>query len=321
MEIIISKRYPVYSPLFWASYVVQMRPYLLFVSGIAGISGIAMSGDNFHTSWKPVVASLLFFFAYGFGQALTDCFQTDTDKLSAPYRPLSKDSISVNNVLGVSLFFLSITGLLLYIMNPVSFWLSIIAVGGLATYSYVKKKFGIAGPFYNAWIVALLPLMGFFACSATDSFSSSNIVYLLISFFSYANFVLIGYLKDIEADRTTGYKTFPVVLGWEKTILAGDVFALITLLASWTQPALSTAELIVRIFASVIIITGQINAHFTKEKNEIGAIFPIIATVRGFILIHVSIILHFQPGWLIFLVIFYCLFELALYKRPCRYQV
>ena len=29
------------------------------------------------------------FLAYGFGQALTDWFRRDTDRLSAPYRPLS----------------------------------------------------------------------------------------------------------------------------------------------------------------------------------------------------------------------------------------
>ena len=33
------------------------------------------------------------------------------------------------------------------------------------------------------------------------------------TFFGYANFVLAGYFKDIEADRATGYRTFPVVFG------------------------------------------------------------------------------------------------------------
>lgn len=322
MEILLKKKhYPVYTPLFWIAYFVQMRPYLLFVSGIAGITGLSMSEDPMNTGWKLITAAALFFFSYGFGQALTDCFQTDTDKLSAPYRPLSRDIISIKDVLRVSLFFLVLTGLLFFVMDTLSFILSLAAVFGLATYSYIKKMFGVVGPFYNAWIVALLPLMGFFTMSEHNVFPIKLLPYLIVSFFSYANFVLIGYLKDIEADMATGYKTFPVVFGWNKTVLAGDVFALISVLISWFQPVSNGKELITRIIASAIIVTGQCMAHITKTKNEIGALVPIIATVRGFILLHISIILHFQPGWFLLLLMFYGCFEIALFKRPSKYQV
>src|SRR5687767_4482618 len=97
MTLVVIKKYPVYSPLFWSAYVVQMRPYLLFISGIAGISGISMHANPAAAGWKVFAAAIVFFFGYGFGQALTDCFQTDTDKLSAPYRPLSKEIISIRN--------------------------------------------------------------------------------------------------------------------------------------------------------------------------------------------------------------------------------
>ena len=36
---------------------------------------------------------------------------------------------------------------------------------------------------------------------------------LLAVFFGYANFVLAGYFKDVDADRATGYHTLPVVFG------------------------------------------------------------------------------------------------------------
>ena len=85
---------PVFSFSFWKAYIVQMRPYLFFVSGIAGATGIAMAKEPGTPLWKMVLAFIPFFLGYGFGQALTDCFQTDTDKLSAPYRPLSKGILS-----------------------------------------------------------------------------------------------------------------------------------------------------------------------------------------------------------------------------------
>ena len=98
-----------------------MRPYLLFVSGIAGAAGMAMSKAETTETWKLLVAFFPFFMGYGFGQALTDCFQTDTDKLSAPYRPLSKGILSKKAVLGVSLAGLFFCAAAFYFLHPISF--------------------------------------------------------------------------------------------------------------------------------------------------------------------------------------------------------
>ena len=84
------KVYPVYSPHFWRAYFIQMRPYLLFVSGIAGLAGIAMAAGADLPGWKIILAFIPVFLGYGFGQALTDCFQTDTDKLSSPTWKLTR---------------------------------------------------------------------------------------------------------------------------------------------------------------------------------------------------------------------------------------
>ncbi|MBM3297987.1 MAG: penicillin-binding protein 2, partial [Candidatus Aminicenantes bacterium] len=59
-------------------------------------------GENVGTA-RLALGFLPLFLSYGFGQALTDCFQTDTDSLSAPYRPLVRGTISRGQVLAVSL--------------------------------------------------------------------------------------------------------------------------------------------------------------------------------------------------------------------------
>src|SRR6476646_1096268 len=82
-KLTLLRPYPIHSPFFWKAYVVQMRPYLLFVSGIAGLSGMAMSQSEATPISVLLMAFLPFFLGYGFGQALTDCFQTDTDKISS----------------------------------------------------------------------------------------------------------------------------------------------------------------------------------------------------------------------------------------------
>lgn len=315
--------YPVISFSFWKAYFIQMRPYLLFVSGVAGATGIAMSSVQAIPGSGSWLGFIPFFLGYGFGQALTDCFQTDTDRLSAPYRPLSKGIISVKSVMMVSITGLMLSGLLLWWLHPMSFLLSLLAVGGLATYSIVKKRFWFGGPFYNAWIVALLPAMGYFTGRPRDQwqFDADGYVVLLVSFFSYANFVLIGYLKDVEADRATHYKTFPVVFGWYRTILAGDVFVLLTLFFFWWQSEYVFLELIFGIAGSLVIIAGQVDAHRSEKQDEQAALVPILATVRGFILLQLSMILRFQPDYYPLVIVYYLLFEWALFKRPSKYQV
>jgi 4-hydroxybenzoate polyprenyltransferase len=300
-----------------------MRPYLLFVSGIAGAAGMAMSTSEMTERWKLLVAFLAFFMGYGFGQALTDCFQTDTDKLSAPYRPLSKGIVSVKAVLGVSLTGLLLCAVAFYSLHMTSFLLSGLAVFGLATYSHIKKNFTFAGPFYNAWIVALLPVMGYYALAEEGAarLSFSVLPFLLVSFFSYASFVLIGYLKDISADRATGYKTFPVVWGWKKTILLGDIFSLATLCFFWLGADHNFRETVAGLAGSLTIIYGQCKAHLAKKESEQEALQPILATVRSFVLFHLAIVLHFQIMWWPYAIVYYLLFELFLYMRPSRYQI
>ena len=300
-----------------------MRPYLLFVSGIAGASGLAMSRDANTDNWRLLAAFVPFFFGYGFGQALTDCFQTDTDKISAPYRPLSKGIVSVRSVLIVSITGLLGCAAILFALNIMSFALSCLAVFGLATYSYIKKNVWAAGPFYNAWIVSLLPVMGYFALanSYLQNFRFLHFPFIAVSFFSYASFVLIGYLKDIDADRETGYKTFPVVWGWQKSVLIGDLFALATICFFWLGTKHTIYDTVPGLAGSTIIIFGQWKAHTAKNYSPQTALLPILATVRSFILFHIAVVLCFQPQWWPYTIAYYLFFELFLFKRPSRFQV
>ena len=95
--------YPVYSFRFWRAYFVQMRPYLFFVLGVAGWTGLSLTVNYPQPIGWFWISFFAFLTSYGFGQALTDTFQVDTDTLSAPYRPLSKGVISAKAVRVVSL--------------------------------------------------------------------------------------------------------------------------------------------------------------------------------------------------------------------------
>ncbi len=315
---------PPYSIHFWTKYLIQMRPYLFFVSGMAGLAGMSVFPDLILFSVYPFLLFLAFFFSYGFGQALTDCYQTDTDRLSAPYRPLSMEILAIQHVKYTSIIGLLSVAFIIVIHNFYNLLFCALSIIGLWTYSYFKRNYWFAGPFYNAWIVALLTIIGYLSSSelSINYVIDKNIVIVaLLTFFSYTNFVLIGYLKDITADKKTGYKTFPVVFGWNSTVWVGDLVLILCSVIYTLSFTGNLQGLLFGIAAIVFGISGQIYAHFTKNKSEKNAGFPILATVRSFILWNAGITSFFHKELILFCLVVYLLFEVVVYFRPMKEQI
>jgi len=319
----------VFKLAFWNAFWITMRPYLIFVSGAAGLAGLAFIKEP--NISVIILAFIPLFFSYGLGQALTDCFQIDTDTLSSPYRPLVKGIISQKQVLSVSLTGLILVVLILAYLNPLILIPGIMAVLGLLTYTKLKRTWW-GGPPWNAWIVALLPIMGRLAGSnyqETDIFNFigpnefSFLFAVLAVFFGYANFVVMGYFKDISADREADYHTFPVTFGWQPTAVYSDICAvlagLFTSLVLFFRDVLSIASVIVLLIAAGINLNAQIKIHLTREESSTHG--PIANVVRAFILYCVAIILSLKPGWLPPVLVFYFLFEITLKLRPEKTQI
>lgn len=330
----MTERQPVnlMSTAFWKAYWITMRPYLLFVSGAAGMAGLA---DGPQTEMGMILGMFfVFFFSYGFGQALTDCFQMDTDSISSPYRPLVQGIIGRRQVMLVSLIGLLAGCVILFLRNPWTLLLGLLAVIGLATYTFFKRRWW-GGPFYNSWIVVVLAVLGKMAAvgknmSLSSLLGNGILVPIMISiFFSYANFVLIGYFKDISADRASGYNTFVVAYGWNKAAIGSDIFAFLSILATgWgisrvlrkeTLFSWQWASLPVFLAAIVVLILAQIGIH--RIRDEKRAHRPIANVVRGFLLLHIAEIMLLKPDWILPAILFYIGFELVLNKRPEKGQV
>ena len=313
---------------FAKAYFITMRPYLLFVSGVTGICGMSYI-DELSLS-KSILIFLASFLSYGFGQALTDCFQTDTDSISSPYRPLTQGRISKTQVLIVS-----ITGLVLCISvftfyNSVNLLLGILSGVGLATYTYFKRKFW-SGPFYNAWIVGVLFLMAFLSGLDLSMITENHkLVYGLSAvFWGYANFVLVGYFKDVEADRATGYNTFLVVFGRRLSSIASNIFGVLTILSvifvfSYSNSferllEQSSIQIIILALGILIMFFCQVLVHFIKQDDESSN--AISLSVHAYILLLTSIIVLNKNEWIIPMIIFYVLFNLTMIFRPAKNQI
>jgi len=306
-----------------------MRPYLFFISGAASLVGMAFIQTPDYS--RLILAFIPLFLSYGLGQAMTDCFQMDTDALSSPYRPLIRGIISRQHVFLVSLTGLAAAILILAILNTEILVPGVLAVAGLLSYTTLKRKWW-GGPFWNSWIVALLPIMGRLVqkdIRLIQIFGSENPTVrgfgwaVLTIFFGYANFVLMGYFKDISADVETGYRTFPVVFGWQRAAFVSDLFALTaavsTFLAISSFPYVPIPTVGVFIGALLVNLRAQIGIHRTKDENRAHG--PIADVVRAFILYAAAIILCSKSGWFLGLPIFYACFEIILALRPEQRQV
>jgi 4-hydroxybenzoate polyprenyltransferase len=318
--------YRIVSAKFAAAYIVTMRPYLLFVSGITGIAGMALAPGL--TTSVAVPIALAAFLSYGFGQALTDCFQIDTDTFSAPYRPLTQGVITPRQVLAVSLIGLCACVTIFALRNPVNLGLGILAAAGLATYTPLKRQWW-GGPWYNAWIVSVLFTMGYIAGCGSSLQAPTTGFYCALGavFFGYANFVLAGYFKDIEADAKAGYHTFPVVYGRAAAAIGSDLFAAgmwVSVLAFVTlaRGADSVVNVLTILFlAGAVVATfrGQLLLHRVKTDE---ASHPAIGlVVHSYILVLAGLTNVQYPNWGPGLAVYYLLFILTLRSRPSRSQI
>jgi 4-hydroxybenzoate polyprenyltransferase len=310
---------PILSLRFASAYAVTMRPYLLFVSGITGVAALALARAVDPVRGLAIVAAS--FLTYGFGQALTDCFQVDTDSISAPYRPLTRGEVRTRDVLVVSLL-----GLLACVVVFVSMSTDTVAPGllgvlGLATYTWFKRRWW-GGPAYNALIVVILFVMA--GTSAEGSIAFLDRPGILAAagavFAGYANFVLAGYFKDIAADTATGYRTFPVVFGRRASSVFSDVLAALFLAAVFLAARkVALPAMAVWALAVTLSIVAQVRLHRVRTDREAHG--PIGFTVHVYLLGLAAVAVSLRPEWLLPLLGFYGAFVATLVRRPSQAQI
>jgi 4-hydroxybenzoate polyprenyltransferase len=319
---------PILSARFASDFLTTMRPYLLFLSGITGLVGLALAPAIPAT--VTIALGLVFFLAYGFGQALTDCFQTDTDSISSPYRPLVTGSIRRRDVLGVSLAALLVSGAVLVALHPANLALAGLEIAGLLTYTWMKRRWW-GGPPHNAWIVALLVVMGYVTASgaagAVVVWSAHLGWAAAASFLGYAAFVVSGYHKDVEADRVTGYRTLPVRFGRRVSARVSDalsagavvcVAALVVSAPSFGRAAGLPAIVFLLAGAAAFVLAGT---RLHRSHTDADAHPAITLVVHAYVLTLAGAAAAWRPAWTPFLALFYVAFVVSLRARPCREQI
>lgn len=321
--------FPVTSWRFWRAFGVTMRPYLLFVSGASGLVGLALADSLVGPSL--LVAALPFFLSYGLGQAITDAFQTDTDALSSPYRPLVRGEITRGQVLVVSLGALLATAIGFALLNPWTLLPAGLAVAGIALYTPFKRRWW-GGPPWNSWVVAMLPLLGVLLAGGTPAQALARAdVWLAMGsvYFSYAVFVLLGYFKDVEADRATGYDTLVVHFGRRPAVWVSALHAVLAIVCSLVllrTAARATLGSPGGLTGGALWLAGAVALGVSHPKiaatsRDDEAHAAIALVVMGYVALHLGEAVLLRPGFALAAVLIFPLSVLMLARRPEKTQV
>jgi 4-hydroxybenzoate polyprenyltransferase len=204
---------------------------------------------------------------------------------------------------------------------------SALAVFGLATYTPFKRRWW-AGPLWNSWIVALLPLIAWLCGSAhhtvLEGLGDGQVRAAMASVFaSYGCFVVLGYLKDVEADRVTGYMTLPVRFGRLAAVAVSAGFCAVSVVASlmlipFTE-TLHPAGLPQWVGGLVALAAAHLVA--LRVQTDEAAWPAVVLSVLGFVWLHLGEATLHRPLWAPATVLLSLLAPVALWLRPVRSQV
>ncbi len=142
------------------------------------------------------------------------------------------------------------------------------------------------------------------------------------SFGTYAVFVLLGYLKDVEADRATRYNTVAVRFGRRAAVVWSASFAALGLAASgWlVQPRLTvSAGIALWSVGAVMLVGAHVLAWRSMTDNDA---WPGIQTsVHGFVAVHLGEAAAIEPRWTLMAWILFGASIVAMFRRPVLRQV
>lgn len=308
------------SPGFWRRYVTTLRPYLCFVSGSAGLVGLAIAPRL--GSGALLGSMAVFLVSYGLGQALTDVDQVDTDTRSSPYRPLVRGEILGRDVRATSVAGLVLCAGWLAWLNVWTLVPAGLAVAGLWSYTALKRRWW-GGPAWNSAVVALLPFTGWLAGSRGRPVAIDGDVALAVLsvFGTYGAFVLLGYLKDVEADRATGYRTVPVRFGRRAAVLHSALFAGPGLVGSAALVASAPSGLWLALWGPGLVLVADAHRRALHVTRDADAHPAVVRVVLGFTFVHVGEAAALRPDYAVlgFLVAVAAVAMTA--ARPVRSQV
>ena len=292
------RKYNFFSKAVIFAYVKSMRPYLFFLSGMAGWLGVLFSGTTSSIGRTTAVLSVVFI-GWGVNQVINDLFGLKEDKINAPHRPLITGALPMKQAIIFSIFFFALGGLITFLLNPKALTLFLLVFALNIIYEYSKGlpllgnlMFGfLLAPcvYYGAMCVNHKGLEILFDRRLTFIAIAVVLINSTAAFFTY--------FKDFIGDKAAGKKTIVVCLTPEKAKYLNFLMSLlpfsILFFGDWRTPAVPYFLILMAITFFILQYTAFL--YFKKTQGK-DVYYSLKWNFRGAVLFETSFVALINPS-------------------------
>jgi len=199
---------------FLRAYVVSMRPYYSFITGIAGWIGVAFyqfCQPEQANGYRNALILGMLFLSWGVNQIINDWLGLPEDRRNAPHRPMVTGELPVKPAVLFSCALLAVVLVVSWWLNPWSLLPVILGVLLNVLYEYAKA-WSLVGNAVFGLSIAMCTVYGFLAAGPLPEpvFSLNRISAFILVAILNGLMTYYTYFKDYAGDRAAGKQTFIV---------------------------------------------------------------------------------------------------------------
>lgn len=200
-------------------------PYWLMTGGLALLTAFAIAPKELNTQ-----TVLLVFFSMAFitsaGFSINDYFDKESDRIIKPKRPIPSGSLSLRQVVFISIVLFTIGLIFAFLVNPLCLLILIIDSALLLMYSaLVKRKSGFAANVLVGLLVGTAFIYG--EAAVPQPMQLISLTLYPICFGTIGGNILRDILS-LEGDSKIGYPTLPQKIGTKNSVKVGAFFFMVT---------------------------------------------------------------------------------------------
>jgi len=277
---------------FLRAYIISMRLYYSFITGIAGWIGVAyyqfvaktegLRGTSEYIKTietptpveKMLVILVMLFLSWGINQIINDFLGLKEDRINAPERPMVTGELNPVYALFLSItLMIAILLITWFYLEPIAIYPLIIGATLNIIYEYAKG-YGILGNIVFGIMISMCGLFGFFASGPMEVlFTKSRVSALVLIAIMNGLMTYYTYFKDFAGDQAAGKRTVVVKYGLEKN-------RIIAIIASFLP--------------SIIFIFGYFG--FQSFEIKLNNIFIILGILTVFLQIWTGVLYFRNPA-------------------------
>lgn len=249
--------------------------------------GFFLATTNTSTSsainwWLFLKVVLCMVFARSAAMAFNRYADRDIDEKNprTAQREIPAGAISPENALYFVIVNCILFVLTTYLINPLCFYLSPIALAVVLGYSYTKR-FTALCHFVLGIGLALAPIGAYIAVTGVfDNNSITAIIYSFVVLFWVSGFDIIYALQDEDFDKSLGLNSIPATLGKERALMLSNLLHIISAgLVIWAT--LRSDVGLYSWIGTVVFISLLIYQHFLVKPNDLSKVNLAFFTTNG----------------------------------------